>query len=78
MVNMGLRVKAEILDSWWIDTGKKDDILTANAKLLDEYVKREIRGTISGSTVEGRVTTEEGSKVTNSTKIGRASCRERV
>jgi glucose-1-phosphate thymidylyltransferase len=70
MVNMGLRVKAEILDSWWIDTGKKDDILTANAKLLDEYVKREIRGTISGSTVEGRVTTEEGSKVTNSTIRG--------
>ncbi len=34
MVNMGFKVKAEILRSWWLDTGKKDDILSANAKIL--------------------------------------------
>ena len=27
MINMGFTVKAEILNSWWLDTGKKDDIL---------------------------------------------------
>ena len=35
MINMGFKVKAEILNSWWLDTGKKDDILSANAKILD-------------------------------------------
>ena len=27
MINMGFKVKAEVLTSWWLDTGKKDDIL---------------------------------------------------
>ena len=58
MVNMGFKVKAEILDSWWLDTGKKDDILSANAKILDEYVKRDIKGTATNSTIEGRVKVE--------------------
>ena len=34
MINMGFSVKAEILNSWWLDTGKKDDILSANARIL--------------------------------------------
>ena len=44
MINMGFKVKAEILNSWWLDTGKKDDILSANAKILDEYIDRDIKG----------------------------------
>lgn len=70
MVDMGLKVKAEILDSWWIDTGKKDDILTANVRVLDEYVKREIKGKISDSTIEGRVTIEADCEIFNSTIRG--------
>jgi len=70
MINMGYKVKAEILSTWWIDTGKKDDILTANAKILDEYVKKDIRGEVMNSTVEGRVRMEETAKVINSTVRG--------
>ncbi len=70
MVNMGFRVKAEILDSWWIDTGKKDDILSANARVLDEYVERSIEGHVEGSTIEGRVTVGEGARVIGSTVRG--------
>ena len=70
MINMGLSVKAEILDSWWLDTGKKDDILSANAKILDEYIQRNIKGTLVDSTVDGRVQVEAEAKIVNSTIRG--------
>jgi glucose-1-phosphate thymidylyltransferase len=70
MITMGSKVKAEVLESWWLDTGKKDDILSANAKILDEYVKRDIRGNVSNSNVEGRVSVDLGAKVVNSTVRG--------
>ncbi len=66
MIDMGFRVKAEVLDSWWLDTGKKDDILTANQIVLDEFVKRDIRGNVEGSTVEGRVRIGEGASIKGS------------
>jgi len=72
MVNQGCKVKAEILDTWWLDTGKKDDILAANAKILDEYIKCEIKGEVVNSTVEGRVTVEKGAKLINSSIRGPA------
>lgn len=70
MLNMGLNVKAEILNSWWLDTGKKDDILSANAKILDEYVEREVEGSISNSKIEGRVKIDSEAKIINSTIRG--------
>ena len=73
MVNMGYKVKAEILNSWWLDTGKKDDILSANAKILDEYIKRDIKGNITKSTIEGRVKIDPEAKIANSTIRGPAA-----
>jgi len=70
MINMGFKVKAEILNSWWLDTGKKDDILSANAKILDEYIDRDIKGVVSNSTIDGRVKVEAGASVVNSTIRG--------
>ncbi len=67
---MGFKVKAEILNSWWLDTGKKDDILSANAKILDEYVERDVKGEVENSSIEGRVHIAEGAKVVNSTVRG--------
>jgi len=66
MINQGFKVKAEKLDTWWLDTGKKDDILVANARLLDEYIKRETKGEILESKVEGRVTVQEKAKIVKS------------
>jgi glucose-1-phosphate thymidylyltransferase len=63
---MGFKVKAEILNSWWLDTGKKDDILSANSKILDEYVQIDIKGKLTNSKVEGRVKVEAGTNVINS------------
>jgi glucose-1-phosphate thymidylyltransferase len=70
MINMGFKVKAEILNSWWLDTGKKDDILSANAKILDEYIERSIEGSITNSTVDGRVRVESNTQLINSTIRG--------
>ncbi|MEM1890663.1 MAG: glucose-1-phosphate thymidylyltransferase [Pyrobaculum sp.] len=72
MINLGHRVKAETLDTWWIDTGKKDDVLAANALILDEYVKKSIEGEVVNSVVEGRVRVEKEAKVVNSVVRGPA------
>ncbi|MGQ9545304.1 MAG: sugar phosphate nucleotidyltransferase, partial [Candidatus Bathycorpusculaceae bacterium] len=72
MINLGYKVKAEKLDTWWLDTGKKDDILFANAKILDEYIKQEIKGEAINSKIEGRVTIQREAKITNSTIRGPA------
>jgi glucose-1-phosphate thymidylyltransferase len=70
MINMGFKVKAEILDSWWLDTGKKDDILSANAKILDSYIQRDIKGKVTNSTIDGRVRVETEAAIVNSTIRG--------
>jgi len=66
MINMGFKVKAELLDSWWLDTGKKDDILSANSKILDECIQQDIKGKLTNSKVDGRVKVEAGANVVNS------------
>ena len=70
MITMGFKVKAEILDSWWLDTGKKDDILSANAKVLDEYVTLDVKGEVVNSSLDGRVKVEPEARVVNSTIRG--------
>jgi len=70
MITMGLRVKAEALNTWWVDTGKKDDILAANARILDEYIKRDVQCKTVDSTIEGRVKIDREASIINSTVRG--------
>jgi len=64
-------VLAHRIDSWWLDTGKKDDLLTANTVVLDEWVQRRIDGSIDAhSQVTGRVQLGKGSRIENSTVRG--------
>ncbi|MEM0211671.1 MAG: glucose-1-phosphate thymidylyltransferase [Candidatus Methanomethylicia archaeon] len=72
MIQRGYKVGYDVVDGWWLDTGKKDDILYANALILDERIKRDIKGEIVDSKVEGRVTIDEGAKIVNSTIRGPA------
>jgi len=66
LIEKGYKVGYSIIEGWWIDTGKKDDILQVNALILDERINRKITGEITNSKVEGRVEIGEGTKIANS------------
>jgi glucose-1-phosphate thymidylyltransferase len=70
MINMGFKVKAELLNSWWLDANKKDDILSMNAKILGENIRFDVKGTITNSTIDGPVKVEPEAEVINSTIQG--------
>ena len=71
LLSQGGKVLSHRIDAWWLDTGKKDDLLTANTVVLDEWVQRKIDGEIDGlSQVTGRVQLGKGSRVVNSTVRG--------
>ena len=71
LLDAGGEVRSEKVEAWWLDTGKKDDLLTANTVVLDEWVTRRIDGEVdSGSQVTGRVQLGRGSRVANSTVRG--------
>ena len=72
MMQKGYRIGYSIIEGWWFDTGKKDDILQVNSIILDETIKREIRGEVIDSRIDGRVTIMEDTKVVNSTIEGPA------
>ena len=66
MMQKGYKIGYSIIDGWWFDTGKKDDILQVNSIILDETIKREIRGEVINSRIDGRVTVMEETKIINS------------
>jgi glucose-1-phosphate thymidylyltransferase len=71
LINMGHRVKSFVLTDWWLDTGKKDDLLTANAIVLDEWGKKHIAGTVDNATrILGRVSLGTNSSIKASTLRG--------
>ena len=70
MIDRKLKVSYEVISGWWIDTGKKDDILEANALILDERMERSIQGEVINSRIEGRVNIEKGAKIVDSVVRG--------
>lgn len=59
------------LDGWWLDTGKKDDLLEANRLILDTYLKASNLGEVdSKSQIIGRVKIGSNSQIINCTIRG--------
>ena len=60
-------VSSDEIDDWWLDTGKKDDLLSANTVVLDQWATRKIDGKVyTVSEVTGRVSVGVGSAISKS------------
>lgn len=66
MIDKGLHVASRVFDGWWLDTGKKDDMLDANRVVLETLVPSVDGEVDEGSRVQGRVVVEAGAKVVRS------------
>jgi glucose-1-phosphate thymidylyltransferase len=67
LIHQQKTVEALQLNGWWLDTGKKDDLLEANRIILDTLLPIAIDGEVDAkSQIIGRVTIGEGSKIINS------------
>jgi glucose-1-phosphate thymidylyltransferase len=59
-------VESRLIEGWWLDTGKKDDLLSANQIILDTCLKDAVRGDVDEvSRINGRVAIGKGSKIIN-------------
>lgn len=73
LIEMKGNVSGRQLTGWWLDTGKKDDMLSANSIVLDDYTQRDIQGIVDqASKIVGRVHIAEGAQIFNSTVRGPA------
>lgn len=71
LIDRKTQVEARQIEGWWLDTGKKDDLLEANRIILDTRLESEVKGSIDPqSQVIGRVKIGKGTTVINSTIRG--------
>jgi glucose-1-phosphate thymidylyltransferase len=67
----GARVHFERVTTWWLDTGKKDDLLLANETVLEHWLEHAVNGDVDAdSRLIGRVHIGEGATVVRSTIQG--------
>jgi glucose-1-phosphate thymidylyltransferase len=72
LIDRGLHVRPQIVEGWWKDTGKLDDLLEANRLILDT-LERSIMGTVDAdSRIEGKVVVGPGAIIERSTVRGPA------
>jgi len=71
LVDGGRRVEPHVVQGWWKDTGRLEDMLEAN-RLVLENVARRVEGELVDSQVHGRVTIEAGARLERCTVRGPA------
>jgi glucose-1-phosphate thymidylyltransferase len=72
LIDRGLTVRPHIVDGWWKDTGKLEDMLEANRLILDTLVPRNEGQVDATSRVEGKVVIEPGAIIERSVVRGPA------
>ncbi len=66
LIDRGLEVRPHLVEGWWKDTGKLEDMLEANRLILDT-VERRIDGLVDAeSRIEGKVVIDAGAVVERS------------
>jgi glucose-1-phosphate thymidylyltransferase len=66
LIDRGLEVRPHLVQGWWKDTGKLEDMLEANRLILDT-IERRIEGTVDAeSRIEGKVFIEAGAVIERS------------
>ena len=80
MIDNGYKVGAEVIEGWWKDTGKPDDILEANALILEDIERdiSEAKVVDEVSQISGRVKIGKGSEIINSKIVGPVIIGEKV
>jgi len=74
LLDQGKEVNSQTVCGWWLDTGKKDDLLAANRIVLEEFAGRDIRGQVdAASTITGRVEIGSETQIINSIVTGPVS-----
>jgi glucose-1-phosphate thymidylyltransferase len=71
LIDHGLEVRPHVIEGWWKDTGKLEDLLEANRIVLDTMEPR-VDGVVEGSEITGRVVVEPGARVVRSVVRGPA------
>jgi len=69
LLDEGMPVAANIVEGWWLDTGKKDELLEANATVLDTLDRRIDGHVDAASAAEGRVIIEPGAALLDGTVV---------
>ena len=71
LIELKQTVRFTRLTSWWLDTGKKDDMLLANDTVLDDWLEAKIEGSVDAeSKIAGRVRVSKGATIVRSTLRG--------
>ena len=67
LLDEGAQVDSRIIAEWWLDTGKKDDLLAANTTVLQDWGESNIRGDVdAASELTDRVDVGTGTTIRNS------------
>ncbi|ABV32873.1 glucose-1-phosphate thymidylyltransferase [Pseudothermotoga lettingae] len=67
LIQNGHSVKAHIIKGWWKDTGKPEDLLEANRKILDNIKEECCKGKVDeNSVIQGRVSIKQKTIVVGS------------
>jgi glucose-1-phosphate thymidylyltransferase len=70
LIDRGLDVRPHVVEGWWKDTGKLEDMLEANRLILDT-MERRVEGAVDAeSRVEGKVVVAAGATIERSVVRG--------
>jgi glucose-1-phosphate thymidylyltransferase len=71
LVDRGMRVEPHVVQGWWKDTGRLEDMLEANRLILDNLTGR-VEGELVDCNLDGRVVVEAGARLERTTVRGPA------